>query len=170
VDCTRRGFGILVHVTYCLIGIGFIIEKSIVLFSIMKFAGAAYLIYLGSKALFHKTSTTASEVLADTAKSEITPIQALRMGFVTNALNPKATVLFVSLFTQVVGPNTSMPIKLLYGSEMFFFTLAWYLMLATVFGHIAQTNVMKWFLKYIEKVTGAVLIAFGVRLAFTRSH
>lgn len=162
--------GILVHVTYCLLGIGLLIEKSILLFSVLKYIGAAYLIYLGVKALLHRGLAGKEASVAHPVMGKISSGQAVRMGFMTNALNPKVTVLFVSLFSQVVGPHTSSFIKLIYGFEMFFFTLAWFLALATVFAKIASTRLAGKVLKYVGRVTGVMLIGFGARLAFTGSR
>ena len=92
------------------------------------------------------------------------------MGFATNALNPKVAVLFVSLFTQVLGPHVSTGIKMLYGSEMVLFTLGWFLLLASVFAQMAEKQGFKSFLRYVGKITGVALIAFGIRLAFVRAH
>jgi RhtB (resistance to homoserine/threonine) family protein len=163
--------GILVHVTYCLVGIGIIVARSIALFSMIKLAGAAYLIYLGSRALLSKEKAALTPGLSiGAALPVISPTEALRMGFVTNVLNPKVTVLFVSLFTQVIGPKTPMALKALCGSEMFLFTLIWFLFVSTVFSYVSEIGAFKWILKHAEKAAGVVMIAFGVRLAFARSH
>src|SRR3989338_2489374 len=82
------GLGILVHVTYSLIGIGLIISKSIVLFSILKYAGAAYLIYIGYKCVRAKPLEQAETELPKQA--DLGKLAAIRMGFLTNVLNPKA--------------------------------------------------------------------------------
>src|SRR3990167_451741 len=89
------GLGILVHVTYSLIGIGLIISKSILLFSILKFVGAAYLIYVGYGCL--RVKSRQEQNSAGEKRSDLGKFSAVRMGFLTNALNPKATMFFFSL-------------------------------------------------------------------------
>lgn len=163
--------GILVHVTYCLLGIGFLIERSILLFSVIKVAGAVYLVYLGVRALLHKRKDEDVAPVEPAAPLEtIDPRKALQMGFVTNVLNPKVTVLFVSLFTQVLGPRSSVAIRFLYGSQMCLFTLIWFMIVATAFAYIARAKGVQSFLSYVEKATGIALISFGARLAFARPH
>src|SRR3989344_2739030 len=96
------GLGILVHIAYSLVGIGLIISKSLVLFSFIKFVGAGYLIYVGYKSLKAKSVNLSSQKLKP--QKEISPISAVKLGFITNVTNPKATLFFLSLFTQVINP------------------------------------------------------------------
>src|SRR3989344_3649310 len=77
------GLGIMVHVTYSLIGIEFIISRSIILFSILKFIGAGYLIYIGYKCLRAKPQTMQS---LETQNQTMSKFSAIRMGFLTNVL------------------------------------------------------------------------------------
>src|SRR3989344_4932597 len=86
--------GISVHVIYSIIGIGLIISKSILLFNAIKLLGASYLIYIGYKALTSKSKISSKKVKAD---KEISYLQAIKIGFLTNVLNPKATLFFFSL-------------------------------------------------------------------------
>lgn len=97
------GLGISVHVIYTILGIGLIISKSIVLFNIIKYMGAAYLIYLGYKSLKSKGMKLQTE---DILKNEkISDLKSFTIGFLCNALNPKATLFFLSMFTVVVSIN-----------------------------------------------------------------
>lgn len=105
------GGGILVHVTYTLIGIGLIIQQSLWLFNMIKLIGAAYLIWLGIKMLRAKPTSEQ----ADMGVASVSDWVALRTGFLTNALNPKATVFIVSLFMQVVSPQTPLAVQIGYG-------------------------------------------------------
>lgn len=133
------GLGILVHVTYCLIGIGYIISKSIVLFNVIKIAGALYLIYIGYKSLTSKASTIETESKGANVKS-ITDGQAIKVGFITNVTNPKATLFFLSLFTIVIGPSTPFWLKLLMGGEMSIVTFAWFALVAIILASPSKTE------------------------------
>jgi len=73
------GLGILVHVTYSLVGIGFIISRSILLFSVLKFLGAGYLIYIGYKCL--KAKPQKQQAIALEKKNNMGKMAAIRMGF-----------------------------------------------------------------------------------------
>jgi len=99
------GLGILVHVTYSLVGIGLLISKSIFLFSTIKFVGAGYLIYVGYKSLTSKHSRI--EILNHKKKDVISNSSALKMGFITNVTNPKATLFFFKLIYNCNQPRHS---------------------------------------------------------------
>lgn len=160
------GLGILLHVTYSLLGIALIISQSIVLFNVIKFVGAAYLIYIGIKSLKSKKQNR-TEIFEGLKTRDITVYQAMRIGFLTNALNPKATMFFLALFTQVINPNTSFLMKLAYGAEMSIATALWFSLVAVF---MTQSMVQKRFMKYkhyIERLFGAILIGLGIKVALS---
>lgn len=159
------GLGILVHVTYSLVGIGLIISKSILLFSILKFAGAGYLIYIGYrciKAQPHDAQTVALERRDDLGK-----FAAIRVGFLTNVLNPKATLFFFALFTQVINPHTPKGIQVLYGLEMSAMTFAWFALVATFLSHRLIRERFVSTAHYLERFFGVLLIALGIKVALS---
>lgn len=159
------GGGIMVHVTYCLLGIGVIISRSILLFNVIKYIGSAYLIYIGFKALRSRKSQ-ASELLVDT-KPEPSKFGAVRNGFFTNVLNPKATLFFLALFTQVISPETPVIIQLGYGIEMVLATTAWFCLVAMVFSHHRVRKQFERFGHWLDRCFGAILIALGIRVALS---
>ncbi|MBI4433479.1 LysE family transporter [Candidatus Uhrbacteria bacterium] len=159
------GFGILVHVTYSLIGIGYLIAQSIVLFTVLKWIGAAYLVWIGWQSLRAKpvTMTAAVTALAD----DISPLAAVRMGFLTNVLNPKATMFFLALFTQVIRPTTPAIVQVGYGMEMSVMTMLWFAGVAYALGHGAVRHRFQSIQHYVERTMGAILIALGVKVALS---
>jgi RhtB (resistance to homoserine/threonine) family protein len=158
------GLGILVHVAYCLAGIALIISQSIVLFTIIKYFGAAYLIYIGYKSLRAKRSERRDVMEAD-APRDMTKWQAIRSGFITNATNPKATLFFLSLFTLIIQPSTPFGVKLIMGGEMAVVTALWFSLIAVLVSHRVIRHRITRFQHYIERFMGAVLILFGIKLA-----
>lgn len=163
------GLGIVVHVTYSLIGIGVLISRSILLFSLVKYCGAAYLLYIGWKSI-RSTPHVQQTEHQERVLQDIAPSQAVRMGFLTNALNPKATLFFLALFTQVIRPGTPLGIQALYGIEMSLMTMAYFSCVAIVLSH---SKVQKRFARVqhlLERVFGAVLIAFGIKVALSSRH
>jgi RhtB (resistance to homoserine/threonine) family protein len=161
------GLGILVHVTYSLIGIGLIISKSILLFSVLKFIGAAYLIYIGYQCLRakpHQAQTVKGEKQNDLGK-----LAAIRMGFLTNVLNPKATLFFFALFTQVINPSTPKAIQVLYGLEMSVMTFAWFALVAVILSHNLIRSRFVSVQHWLERTFGLILIALGVKVALSSS-
>lgn len=176
ISCSRRagvysalglGLGILVHVTYSLIGIGFIISRSILLFSVIKYIGAAYLIYIGWRSLRARPHSAAQE--DDAARPDLGRFAAVRMGFLTNILNPKATLFFFALFTQVVRPETPKTIQALYGLEMSVMTFLWFSFVAIALSHPAVKGRFVSVGHRLEQVFGVILIAFGVKVALSSS-
>src|SRR3989344_5515437 len=127
------GLGILVHITYSLMGIAYLISKSVVIFSIIKFLGAIYLINIGYHSLKSHSHSEEKDALAKIA--DIDKFSAIKMGFITNVTNPKATLFFLSLFTLVIKENTPLAIKLFLGIEMSLVTFLWFALVATIFSH-----------------------------------
>lgn len=155
--------GIFLHVAYSLGGIAFIISQSIVLFSVLKTAAALYLMYIGIKALRAKP-TKVGELGASGEQKTMTAWQAIRTGFFTNALNPKATLFFFSVFTQVIHPATPLGVRFLYGLEMSLATFAWFALVAVALsGKRLRTKVMS-IQHYVERFMGAALMLLGIKV------
>jgi RhtB (resistance to homoserine/threonine) family protein len=158
--------GTLVHLAYSLIGIGLLISQSIVLFSIVKFIGAAYLIYIGVQSLLVRhTIENVGDILA---VQHITPGAALRIGFLTNVLNPKATLFFLSVFTQVIRPATPGFLKVLYGIEISIVTFLWFGIVSFLLSTPGIKTKFVRVQRSVEKAMGAALIALGIRVALSR--
>lgn len=160
--------GISVHVAYSLLGVGFLISKSIILFNVIKILGALYLLYLGYKMLKSKPSTNIEVQKEEKAKDKMSPIQATKNGFLVNVLNPKATLFFLALFTQVVSPVTPNSIKLLYGIEMMLMTFIWFAVVSYLFSNKVLKNKITKVHRVIDKFTGAVLILLGIKVFISK--
>lgn len=160
------GCGIFVHVAYSLLGIGLIVSQSIVLFNLFKWLAAAYLVYLGWRAL--RARPMSLEAI-DGANAPVarTAWRAFVIGFVTNGLNPKATLFFLSLFTVVISPDTPLLVQAGYGVYLAGATALWFLLVAWLFsrGRVRAgfARMGHWF----DRLTGAVLIGLGARLALS---
>ena len=164
---TAIGFalGILVHVSYCLLGIGLIIARSILLFNMIKCLGAGYLLFIGCKALMHKSSAGSLREASRIKHDDLSPLTSLRMGFLCNVLNPKVTLFFLALFTQVINPHTPLSIKMLYGLVMSLQTFLWFSFVATVLSLAALKRRFERIQGIVERSMGAILIALGLRVA-----
>ena len=165
---TAIGFalGIAVHIFYCLAGIALVISKSIMLFNVIKYLGAAYLIYIGYKSLTAKKSRLQLENL--TRKDDITPLQAIRSGFLTNVLNPKATLFFLSLFTLVIKPDTSPLVLAAASAIMVIDTALWFSLVAIFFTHKRIRNIYERFETALNRTFGGLLLLVGIKIALTR--
>ena len=153
--------GVLVHVTYSMLGIGLLISQSILLFNLVKFAGAAYLIWLGIGMLRSRKLDPQQVVAAP----QLSDWQALRVGFLTNALNPKTTLFVVALFTQVISPDTASLTQLGYGLFMSAAHLFWFALVAYGLSSEAARGFVARSRHLIERAIGGVLVALGLGLA-----
>ncbi len=159
------GTGILVHVLYSLLGIGVIISQSIIAFTVMKFVGAAYLIYIGWKALW--TRPASSRFYAGIKKEAPTVGRAFWTGFLTNGLNPKATLFFLSLFTVVIAADTPLGIQAFYGIYMAFATALWFSGISVLFGNSRVRALFGRIGHWFERLMGGVLLLLGIKLIIT---
>ena len=155
------GLGVLVHVSYAILGVGMIIKQSAWLFHAIKLVGAAYLIWLGLKML--RTKPGAS--LAVAATQHLTDISALRTGFLANALNPKTTVFVLSLFVQIVSTETSMPVQIGYGAFNSLAHIAWFSIVAvSLSGREVRERLLK-VRHHVDRIFGVLLVGLGIWLA-----
>jgi len=159
------GLGIAVHVFYSLAGLALLISKSIVIFNIIKYLGVAYLLYIGIKSFFSKTSDVTVENKEHLL--DISPFKAISMGFLTNILNPKASLFFLSLFTLVIGPNTGTTTLVIISGILIFDTMLWFSLVAIFFTQKRVRIVFNRYQKWFNKLFGALLIGIGLKIAFS---
>jgi RhtB (resistance to homoserine/threonine) family protein len=162
------GCSLLFHISYTILGIGLIVSKSLLLFSLLKWAGAAYLIYLGIMALRAPALTVDVQQHA-VAADDLPGWKLFGMGFVTNALNPKPVLFFLSLFSLLVSPQTPALIQAGYGLVMAGALILWFLGVSIVF---TSRPVRERFLamgRWFNRATGAMFIGLGLRLALQQA-
>ncbi|KJG55446.1 amino acid transporter [Photobacterium kishitanii] len=155
-------FAVWIHVIYTLAGIGLILSKSIVLFTIVKYLGAAYLMYLGWQCLKSRPLNSEQYIKQE---RKISDYSSFKMGFINNALNPKATLFFLSLFTQVVSVETPFAIQIIYGATVSLSCLIWFSLVAVFLNQKSVKNTFESIQHYFEKLMGVVLITFGIKVA-----
>ena len=152
--------GVLVHVAYSVLGVGLVISRSILLFNLIKYLGAAYLVYLGVTMLRAR-----AEVPGAARVKALSDLGALRIGFLTNATNPKTTLFVVSLFTQVISPQTPLLIQLGYGAFMSLAHLLWFMLVACAFSSAPAQRMVASARHHVERAIGGVLVCLGLTLA-----
>ncbi|MGW7412974.1 LysE family transporter [Streptomyces sp. NPDC054863] len=158
--------GVLVHVTYTMLGVGLLIASSTALFTAIKLLGAAYLVYIGLRTFFAKNDLDVD--LENGAKHTLSPLGALRTGFLTNVLNPKTTLFVVSTFTQVVGPETALWQQAGYGLFMSVAHFGWFGLVALFFSDSRLRSAMLRRQKALNRGIGSVLVGLGVTLGLAR--
>jgi RhtB (resistance to homoserine/threonine) family protein len=155
--------GDLMHVGFWLIGLGVLISRSILLFNTLKWLGAAYLIYIGIQALQARPHSHAAIMLAD--QPPISAMAAVRMGFLTSLLNPKVTLFFLALFTQIIRPETPVAVQIVYGFTVAGVEFGWFAIVAIVLSQPAIRRRFVAVAHWVERLMGMVLILLGLRLA-----
>lgn len=158
------GAGILVHVAYTVLGIAVLLRDNPTLFQIVRYAGALYLLWLGWQCL--RSGGVASADVNGKAEPMPTTWQAFRIGFLTNALNPKATLFFLALFTSIVSLTTPWPIQVGYGLWMMVVTALWFVLVAWL---MVRPPVRAMFLRagvWFDRVLGVLLWLVAVRLVW----
>ncbi|MDO8541729.1 MAG: LysE family transporter [Opitutaceae bacterium] len=158
------GTGIFLHVAYSLLGLGLLVRSSELWFTVVKYLGAAYLAWLGVQSL---RARARSDVTGGNIPPGAIPAHrgAFATGFLTNVLNPKATLFFISLFVIVVSPQTPKPIQAGYGIWMAAATMGWFCFVSLVF---TRDDVRGKFLRHghwIDRALGIVFLGFAATLA-----
>jgi len=157
---------LLVHGAYTILGLGIIISQSLILFTILKYLGAAYLLWLGISALLSKAPKAIDNENNETP-STISPIKAFTIGFLTNLLNPKAMLFFVSLFTIIVSFDTQVLHKVFYVISMSVILFLWFSLVSIFFTTQKMRNSFYKLGKWFNRITGLALIFLAIKVAFT---
>jgi RhtB (resistance to homoserine/threonine) family protein len=161
---------LLIHTMAAVVGLSAIIVKSAFVFSIFKYFGAVYLVYLGIKTLWalRQNKTAPTEM---SAESKYGNKSCFKQGFLTNLLNPKVAVFFLTFLPQFVDAGSSSFIPfLIMGITYTLLTALWFLF------YIYLLNQIRTFMKkprtqmWMEGITGTILIGFGVKLALEKAH
>lgn len=162
---------LLIHTTAAIVGLSAIIVKSALLFSVFKYIGAVYLVYLGIKSLWalrNKKGAAAAEV---STKNRYESKSCFKQGFLTNLLNPKVAVFFLTFLPQFIhsGSKTFIPF-LIMGITYTVLTAIWFLFYIHLLNQISAFMKKQKTQTVMEALTGSVLIGFGVKLALEKAH
>jgi RhtB (resistance to homoserine/threonine) family protein len=159
---------ILVHGSYTLLGVGVIVGQSLLLFNILKWAGAAYLVWLAIAAL--RSPAPTPPVIGDESAVRRGDWAAFGLGFLTNLLNPKAVLFFLALFTSLVSAHTGGDIKVFYVVCMSIMLFAWFALVSIFF---TTASVRQGFFRlgrWFNRVTGITFILLAIRVAVAQQH
>ncbi|MBU2882304.1 LysE family translocator [Psychrosphaera sp. B3R10] len=161
------GTAIFIHVAYALMGIGLIISSTPWLYDLLILFASGFLLYLGFGAIRSSKNVKTNEQVIDNNVVEISGKRAFYLGFLTNGLNPKATIFFLSLFTVVVSAETPLIIKGLYGVYLALATTAWFCFLSLI---LTRPKVREFFNGHayiFDRVMGWVLILLAVKITYS---
>jgi threonine/homoserine/homoserine lactone efflux protein len=164
---TAAGFalGIVVHLFYCYIGVAVAISQIPILFNLIKIIGAIYLLYVAYEIFLHR-SDVAHVDLSSHDKTTITELQAVRVGFWTNLLNPKATLFFLGLFTTAVPASVGKSVLLLVCAGMVANTFLWFTLVSIVFTQSKSLEVFQKYAVHINTTLAILLTLLSVKILF----
>jgi RhtB (resistance to homoserine/threonine) family protein len=156
--------GLLVHATASALGLSVILATSAEAFTIVKLAGAAYLAYLGVQALRGSFRRDAPEVPSSRRRAN-----PYVQGVFSNVLNPKVAVFYLTFLPQFMSPGDNVLVRSLafavaHSVMGIIWLSAYAYVLSRVSAVLGSSGVRRW----LERVTGGVLIALGARLALER--
>lgn len=169
--------GLLVHAAASVIGLSALLAASAAAYTAVKLAGAGYLVWLGAstlwKSLRHRPAPPPSETpeaAATATGTALTRRTAFRQGLVSNLLNPKIILLFLTLLPQFISPGeprvaTSTALALTFLAV----ALVWWRLISWLVGGMRKLLARRRVVVALERLTGGVLLAVGLRVALDGS-
>jgi RhtB (resistance to homoserine/threonine) family protein len=161
------GTGVFVWAVSAAIGVAALLAASAVAFTIVKVVGAAYLLYLGVRALRSASRRTDAPEPTDSAGRPESVWTSFRQGLITNVLNPKAAAFFVALMPQFVGSDSAYASTLLLAAVAGATAVGWFCVLANLVGALRRVFERPAVRRIIDAITGTALVGLGIRLAAT---
>ncbi len=174
--------GCLVHVAAATLGVGALVAASGAAFTVLKWLGAAYLVYSGLMMWTASFKSKTPKNIANKGLSTLAPsgfVSDLRLqavfwqGFWTNALNPKVALFFLAFLPQFIAPSAHHPqlaflvLGLLFIVASLPINIGYVLLAAWVRGRTTVQQRTHTAARWLERATGAAFVGFGVRLAAT---
>jgi threonine/homoserine/homoserine lactone efflux protein len=159
--------GVLVHTLLAALGLSVILATSSMAFSIVKYAGAGYLAWIGIGFLLNGKHSETPEPME---KKQHIPWKIYRQGVLTNLLNPKVALFFLSFLPQFVDPQAELIFTPFVVLGMVFFTTGSIWCMVLVYGSSWLTDKLRNKTSVgvlLKKLTGALFIGLGIRLAFS---
>lgn len=155
--------GLLVHTTLAAIGLSALLQQSAAAFSVVKYAGAAYLIYLGAAMILSKGGLAISGEGGTEARLKTVFLQ----GIASNVLNPKVAIFFLAFLPQFVSPGKNSALSfLVLGCVFALLTLLLTGLIAYFSGALGEwLNGKPGFTNALQWLTGGILVGLGVRIA-----
>ena len=154
------GLGICIHISYAVFGLSWLIANNELIFTVIQYLGAFYLMLIGIQSLRSFQSQIGQETT--TSSSRISPFRAVRIGFITNALNPKATLFFLGLFSTMLNPTVGELTLVVIAVLLVVTTILWFSLVALLISHSRFTTVLKRYEKTAHQFFGVLLIGIGV--------
>ncbi|NNN85431.1 LysE family translocator [Vibrio sp. A8-1] len=154
---------ISIHIAYSMLGISYLISQNEWLFSLIRYLGAAYLVYLGLKGIFSSSHQPENNAPQYTATQQVWPF--FLQGFLCNVLNPKTMLFFLSIFSQVIDPDSATQhLALMYGGYMIVLHGIWFSIIAVLFTSPKLQALLLGVKHRLNQACGIGLVLFGTIL------
>ena len=154
--------GILVHSFAAMTGLTYIISSNPLVFLYLKIIASIYLGYLGFISIFNSSSIT--QYTSNQSTSDQNFLYSYRIGFITNILNPKAILFFITVFSIVVDSSTSVLSLGIYGAYMSIATFIWFTFISYIFTNTTLINKYRNSLPIFEKILGCILLLIASQI------
>lgn len=156
--------GLSIHIVYSAAGLAAVIAHSAHWMTVIKILGGAYLLFLGIQGLRSRAS---GDMPTSVQPMSASPLRQVAGGFLCNALNPKAPIYFLALFTVVLSPDLPWPTLVLYGAWIMVLQWLWFSLLAMLFAHRLVRDRLLAVRHWIDRAFGIAMIALGLRVLTT---
>ena len=161
--------GCFVHIFAAALGVSALLAASAAAFTVLKWLGAAYLLWIGARLLFSRVPTVAANLRELSASQPPMPLADVFMGgFWTNVLNPKVAIFFLAFVPQFIAPDAShkelafIALGAIFNVNSVFVNAGW----AVAAAWLATRNTVQAGMHWLDRAAGAMFIAFGLKLAF----
>ena len=157
-----HGFGVALYAALTVLGLAVLIQKSPMLFNVIKTVSIVFLLYLAYKALTSKAKFAAT----DSEKSQVSLGQSLWEGFAITFVNPKLAIFFMALFSQFIKPGAGWEMNAVMIATVGTIDLLWYTLIVLVLCQSGLLEKLRRNVHVVEKVTGVALLTVAARVAF----
>lgn len=159
--------GLSVHIAYSAFGLAAIVAHSSDLLWWVKILGGSYLIFLGLKGLRSKAS--AGQRVQGVERPPQSPVKTIGAGFLCNALNPKAPIYFLSLFTLVLAPDMPLYQIAIFGSWIMLIQLCWFSFVVFILSIPSVNNRFQRAGHWIDRLLGGAMILLGIKVLMSKT-
>lgn len=162
--------GCFVHIFAAALGVGALLAASVTAFTVLKWAGAAYLVWVGARLLLARAPQAQIDMAALAGSRAALPLRSVFLGgFSTNALNPKVAIFFLAFVPQFIPAGVQhkalafIALGSLFNVNSVFVNVLW----AAAAAWMARREAVRRAIQRLERVAGAMFIGFGLKLALT---
>lgn len=159
--------GLSVHIGYSAFGLAAVIAHSSELLWWVKVLGGSYLIYLGARGL--RAIPSAGHQVQGVERPVASPLKTVGAGFLCNALNPKAPIYFLSLFTLVLSPDMEFYQIAIFGSWIMLIQLCWFSFVVMVLSIPVINRKFQRAAHWIDRLLGGTMVLLGLKVLMSKS-